>query len=250
LLLEHKNDESLKKAGEIHQWKIPEELSGKFYHKFRIIMTGPNSSGNFVLALSGFEIYGNLEMPPLTAPKKQKTHRFAVVEVSNASDIVSQTLLSMSGMSVKSPPGCEAEFLEIEKEIIPLPQPSARQTSTGSTGSDVSSTAAPDFFEPASPEVKPEAEKNDIKAEVEQKNEPQPDKPTITETPITEQPVLETQPKIKEEEDRYMIEPIVSELEVTRFSELPDTHIAKDTFLKYLFLVVIESGKTEEKGKK
>jgi len=57
LLLQHTNDHALKKAGHSAVWNI--ECS-KSFSKFRLKMTGPNSSGKFHLALSHIEIYGRV----------------------------------------------------------------------------------------------------------------------------------------------------------------------------------------------
>ncbi|ETO15672.1 hypothetical protein RFI_21690 [Reticulomyxa filosa] len=188
ILSEHRNEEAFKKGGQVEQWKIPDDQSHKYFHKFRIIITGPNSSGNFVLALSAFELYGVLEMPPSTTPNKQKTHRFAIVEVTNASNDVSQALLSMNGMQVKAPPGVESEFLE--KEVLaPLPQISSPPIRSSSVPTTNASSHA-----------------------------------------------------IEKKDERYVIEPIISELQVVPFAELPDSHIAKDAFLKDLFLTIAEKG--------
>ncbi|ETO31864.1 HECT domain and RCC1-like domain-containing protein, partial [Reticulomyxa filosa] len=279
VLIDHKNDESLKKAGQIHQWKIPDDVPQKFYHKFRILITGPNSSGTFALALTAFEIYGTLELPPPTSSKVQLTHRFAIIEVSNVTEEVEQALLSISGITVKAPSGCEQEFLEPEKGNLALP----RQTSASSE--DSSSGAVPDIFQPppatsvnenTSPQqqqqpvppesgqasaqptsqeaIVPTSSTNTNAAPVTEPAQQQPVASEPAQQPVASEPIKATtetlpsnqyilvdKPEQKKEKERYVLEPIVSQLQIIRFSELPDMHIAKDTFLKGLFLKESES---------
>ncbi|ETO31097.1 HECT domain and RCC1-like domain-containing protein [Reticulomyxa filosa] len=210
VLCEHSNDELLKKAGDIGGWKIESNQPKRFFHKFRVIITGVNSSNNFVLALSGFEVYGHLEMPPTVAPTKQKTHRFAVVEVGNPSVEVSQALLSMSGMAIKAPSGTELEYVTTEKEP-PLPSP--RQLSTPAVTTTIGILNAAIKTTPEPPRLE------DLMANI----------------------------VIPPSEERFVVDSIESELQVKRFSELPDGHILKDVFLKDLFLVSTQNDRNQHR---
>lgn len=57
-LMHHNEDDALKQKGATHTWKIPNN-TGR-YRTFRILQTGANSNQHQYLALSGFELYGNL----------------------------------------------------------------------------------------------------------------------------------------------------------------------------------------------
>eukprot|EP00730_Choanoeca_flexa_P004372 TRINITY_DN11674_c6_g1_i3.p1 TRINITY_DN11674_c6_g1~~TRINITY_DN11674_c6_g1_i3.p1 ORF type:complete len:1693 (+),score=518.61 TRINITY_DN11674_c6_g1_i3:500-5080(+) len=57
---EHRDDDSLNEPGDTHTWtlSVPE---AKPYRHIRVIMTGPNASGNYhYLSCSGFEVYGEI----------------------------------------------------------------------------------------------------------------------------------------------------------------------------------------------
>ena len=60
LLREHVNDASLNLRGQSFTWSIPPTT--KRYSMFRVFMTGPNSNEHLYLALSGFEIYGTMDV--------------------------------------------------------------------------------------------------------------------------------------------------------------------------------------------
>ena len=56
LIREHKNDESLKRAGQSYLWNTP-NASG-YFNRFRVRMTGRNSDENWRLMAHALEIYG------------------------------------------------------------------------------------------------------------------------------------------------------------------------------------------------
>jgi len=58
LLREHVKDESLCAKGQSHTWELDTQ---EFYSMFRILQTGVNSNQHNYLALSGFEIYGEMK---------------------------------------------------------------------------------------------------------------------------------------------------------------------------------------------
>lgn len=58
-LIKHKNDSSLDSSFAIHSWPIQ---STEQFRIFRVIQVGPNKAGNHIFAVSGFELYGNLEV--------------------------------------------------------------------------------------------------------------------------------------------------------------------------------------------
>jgi len=61
LIKQHTHDHSLKTKGQCHTWYVG---APNFYSMFRIIQTGLNSNQHKFLALSGFEIYGWMMLPP------------------------------------------------------------------------------------------------------------------------------------------------------------------------------------------
>jgi hypothetical protein len=61
-LLSHKKDLSLDKRGATKTWVIPTTM--KAYRMFRVLQTGKNSNGHLFMALSGFELYGQLFSSP------------------------------------------------------------------------------------------------------------------------------------------------------------------------------------------
>lgn len=60
LLIRHDNDAALAKRGATHTWKLPRAASSAAYRFFRVLQWGLNSSAHAFLALSGFEVYGEL----------------------------------------------------------------------------------------------------------------------------------------------------------------------------------------------
>ena len=58
-LREHKGDAALNKKGATHTWTLPTP-KGEGYQLFRVRQTGRNSNNHYYLALSGFELYGDL----------------------------------------------------------------------------------------------------------------------------------------------------------------------------------------------
>ncbi|MES1911421.1 MAG: hypothetical protein MHM6MM_003850 [Cercozoa sp. M6MM] len=64
----HTTDESLLFAGQPFSFpvEIPDDSdeNPRFFDRFRLSITGHNSSGNFTLALSGFEVYGTVKKQP------------------------------------------------------------------------------------------------------------------------------------------------------------------------------------------
>ena len=67
-IMAHHDDQSLQKKGQGHTWKIHEKFHGKMYKSFRITQTGLNSNNHHYLAISGFEIYGNLLVGQIAPP--------------------------------------------------------------------------------------------------------------------------------------------------------------------------------------
>ena len=61
LLREHTNDPALNGKGDSHTWALSGPNVQQPYRYFRIRQTGLNSNNHYYLALSGFEIYGQLE---------------------------------------------------------------------------------------------------------------------------------------------------------------------------------------------
>ena len=57
----HINDKTLDKKGKAATWELPDAPAGESYRYFRVRMTGRNSNNHNYLALSGFEIYGDLD---------------------------------------------------------------------------------------------------------------------------------------------------------------------------------------------
>ena len=60
VLRQHTNDTTLDHKGEAATWTLSGSASTTAYRYFRIRMTGKNSNNHYYLALSGFEIYGDL----------------------------------------------------------------------------------------------------------------------------------------------------------------------------------------------
>ena len=58
LIIQHTNDESLRKKGATHTWQVP--TTGKRYRLFRLFQSGRNSNKNYYLPCSGLEFYGTL----------------------------------------------------------------------------------------------------------------------------------------------------------------------------------------------
>jgi len=56
----HENDTSLDQDSHLATWKIPEKVDAGPYRFFRILQTGPTSSGTMFLVLSFIEFYGTL----------------------------------------------------------------------------------------------------------------------------------------------------------------------------------------------
>jgi len=58
IIIQHTNDESLRKKGATHTWQVPN--TGKRYRLFRLFQSGRNSNKNYYLPCSGLEFYGTL----------------------------------------------------------------------------------------------------------------------------------------------------------------------------------------------
>ena len=73
VLIDHKNDLSLKEPDGTSTWTIPNITT--FYRYFRLKMTGFASSNGWYICCSGFEIYGEIkrEDEDCGAPKRQFT---------------------------------------------------------------------------------------------------------------------------------------------------------------------------------
>ena len=81
-LREHRNDASLDEKGDLFCFELKDVKQS--YRQFRVFMTGLNSNGHWLLALSGFELYGKIcrkKMPPRSRPQPPPTNVFAVVEL-------------------------------------------------------------------------------------------------------------------------------------------------------------------------
>ncbi|MES1920001.1 E3 ubiquitin-protein ligase HTD1 [Bonamia ostreae] len=57
-LRKHVEDKKLFRPGDTNTWKCH---STRFYPKFRLILTGKNSTNNYILACSGIEFYGSIQ---------------------------------------------------------------------------------------------------------------------------------------------------------------------------------------------
>ena len=68
-LSEHKDDESLNENDATFTWKMEHNNIDTFYQYFRLRMTGPDSSGQWYLCCSGFEIYGQIKRSDDKVPK-------------------------------------------------------------------------------------------------------------------------------------------------------------------------------------
>lgn len=62
-LKSHTQDGALNSTGDTHTWIIDPSSDVIAYSKFRLQLTGTNSSNHYYLALSGFEVYGTLYTP-------------------------------------------------------------------------------------------------------------------------------------------------------------------------------------------
>ncbi len=61
VLKTHDGDDALKSKGATHTWSLDLNSDKRtFYSQFRVFQWGPNSNSNHYLALSGFEVYGDL----------------------------------------------------------------------------------------------------------------------------------------------------------------------------------------------
>jgi len=58
LIMAHKDDAALKKKGQEYIWNVD---CNQFYSHFRIFQTGTNSNRHHYLAMSGFEVWGDLK---------------------------------------------------------------------------------------------------------------------------------------------------------------------------------------------
>lgn len=67
LLSNHINDKALDKPGDTHTWPVTTVAPDTFYRYFRITQRGLNSNNHHYLALSGFEVYGQLALAPTVA---------------------------------------------------------------------------------------------------------------------------------------------------------------------------------------
>merc|ERR1712087_443641 len=59
MIREHSNDESLNAKGQSHSWDTPN--ADGYFNRFRVRMTGEDSSGYWVLCAHALEIYGFLK---------------------------------------------------------------------------------------------------------------------------------------------------------------------------------------------
>lgn len=71
ILSSHVNDASLNAKGATHTWTLPMNSTPVFYRYFRVMQRGLNSNRHHYMALSGFEIYGQMQ-EPLSAPVSEK----------------------------------------------------------------------------------------------------------------------------------------------------------------------------------
>lgn len=68
VLRRHENDTALSAKGATHTWPISDLWPGMFFRYFRITQEGLNSNNHHYLALSGFEVYGQLAKVGVQAP--------------------------------------------------------------------------------------------------------------------------------------------------------------------------------------
>lgn len=88
----HKDDKTLSKKGARGVWKLDADKFPEGFSKFRILMDGPNSSDTMELAVSEFEVYGNLfeagagkqDKPP--APKQDSAPAPGAITLTHQSD--------------------------------------------------------------------------------------------------------------------------------------------------------------------
>ena len=74
ILRSHIDDTSLNAKGATHTWNLPGSATPVFYRYFRVLQRGLNSNRHNFLALSGFEIYGQMQEPAGAAiPEKTST---------------------------------------------------------------------------------------------------------------------------------------------------------------------------------
>jgi len=68
LLSTHENDTALAAKGATHTWRVNGLWPSMFFRFMRITQRGPNSNKHHYLALSGFEVYGQLAKDPSPRP--------------------------------------------------------------------------------------------------------------------------------------------------------------------------------------
>merc|ERR1712130_353572 len=265
VIMEHKNDDKLKGRGQIATWTISPPNNKHFYSKFRIYMTGTNSNGQHYLALSGFEVYGTLDALPTKPPSPQQTHKYAIIELSNSSNDAINAMLGMTGMSVEAPEYCLEEYLY-----------KAPPTNTNEADQE-SSVEAPNIFktehdeedesntsdEENSSQWETECDDDDDQDhdEDEEKKKTKKKKKKKKKKEETKQKEKEKEKKKKKEKDKekdkeddmmqYVTDPIVSQLEISNFTELSDESPIKHTYLinKFLTSFKVEKPKTTKPSK-
>jgi hypothetical protein len=85
-LREHINDAVLDKKGATHTWELPK--STVFYSQFRIFMTNVNSNDHWYLALSGFEVYGILDLQVESSNTSSSIAPTSIVDYFDTQDTV------------------------------------------------------------------------------------------------------------------------------------------------------------------
>lgn len=100
VLRHHVDDDALDAAGVCAAWPVP--MAEQYYGSLRVRMTAPNSNGNWYLALSGFEVYGDVR--GLKTTPVRATNRFAVVDVVAADPRA--FVAAFHGREVRSAPEC------------------------------------------------------------------------------------------------------------------------------------------------
>eukprot|EP01083_Nonionella_stella_P076921 209798_1 len=112
---EHVNDETICRKGACYTFALPSVHIGGFEY-FRINMTNRNSNDHWYLALSGFEIYGQLTGADLfMKPKTHPTDRFAVIPLrSGDPEKISSVITALSDAEL-SIPDCARSKLIVRK---------------------------------------------------------------------------------------------------------------------------------------
>eukprot|EP00456_Euglypha_rotunda_P081591 TRINITY_DN7975_c0_g1_i10.p1 TRINITY_DN7975_c0_g1~~TRINITY_DN7975_c0_g1_i10.p1 ORF type:complete len:2203 (+),score=340.71 TRINITY_DN7975_c0_g1_i10:827-6610(+) len=99
-LVTHKETANITKKSQSYTWEIPKNVvNNNFYQQFRVQMTGVNSNNRRFLALSGFEIYGNIMINDdiIKRPKKKIAEEEKTAKATEKKDTDEQ-MLGSSGV--------------------------------------------------------------------------------------------------------------------------------------------------------